>query len=506
MFRKVTTIFGQPKSKVPPKPKPKPKKKTNRVSLTPSFEAHHIRAQLMAGLRDKGISTFSGGSTKEHSPRINIPGEFREKAIHLMIYLLSDNSMIRFVGRGNINLISGNDIIDRNVPFDICLVKYKQSQPNDIEFVERIEVCFWSEYETFSEAIEIRPNRVSSFINNAVSFKSIESLKAKYEKEADLKAPFDVVEPIDIVYTWVDDADQDWLASKQEWESKLKDQIETGSRSLHDERFRNRDELKYSLRSIEMFAPYVNKIYIVTAGQVPSWLNVEHDKIQIVDHTEIFPPECLPTFNSSAIETRLHHIEGLSERFIYFNDDVFLGRQTSATDFYYNNGIMKFFPSTTSVSPETIGDDAEEYILADVNAINLFRDTYGFSPRNVMQHTPHPVFKSLLQELEDTFKNEFNACAMQKFRSAQDLRPIAFMHPHFASHKQKAVIFPHEHRYLALWKPSIQGQMNNVLAKRSYMTFCVNDVGVPSDMVEYTNVITIKFLEEYFPYKSSFEK
>lgn len=100
-------------------------------------------------------------------------------------------------------------------------------------------------------------------------------------------------------------------------------------------RFADNDELKYSLRSLERFAPWVRKVYIVTNGQIPSWLNLDCPRVAIVTHEEIFPNKShLPTYSSPAIETHLHRIRGLSQRFIYLNDDVFFGKEVWPEDFY----------------------------------------------------------------------------------------------------------------------------------------------------------------------------
>ncbi|KAH6935599.1 hypothetical protein HPB50_007010 [Hyalomma asiaticum] len=94
-------------------------------------------------------------------------------------------------------------------------------------------------------------------------------------------------------------------------------------------------ELKYSLRSLERYAPWVRKVYIVTNGQIPSWLNLDYPRVTVVTHEEIFPNKShLPTYSSPAIETHLHRIEGLSQRFIYLNDDVFFGKEVWPEDFY----------------------------------------------------------------------------------------------------------------------------------------------------------------------------
>lgn len=104
------------------------------------------------------------------------------------------------------------------------------------------------------------------------------------------------------------------------------------------ERFADNNELKYSLRSLEKFAPWVRNIFLVTNGQVPDWLNINHPKIKLVTHDQIFPNKShLPTFSSPAIEVNLHRIEGLSQRFLYFNDDIFLAKSTLKEDFLTKN-------------------------------------------------------------------------------------------------------------------------------------------------------------------------
>ncbi|XP_030179361.1 N-acetylglucosamine-1-phosphotransferase subunits alpha/beta isoform X4 [Lynx canadensis] len=61
------------------------------------------------------------------------------------------------------------------------------------------------------------------------------------------------------------------------------------SQSKQDEdvsasRFEDNEELRYSLRSIERHAPWVRNIFIVTNGQIPSWLNLDNPRVTIVTH------------------------------------------------------------------------------------------------------------------------------------------------------------------------------------------------------------------------------
>uniref|UniRef100_K1PK27 N-acetylglucosamine-1-phosphotransferase subunits alpha/beta n=1 Tax=Magallana gigas TaxID=29159 RepID=K1PK27_MAGGI len=104
---------------------------------------------------------------------------------------------------------------------------------------------------------------------------------------------------------------------------------------ISSSRFEDNDELRYSLRSVEKFAPWVRHVFIVTNGQIPHWLDLENPRVSIVTHEEIFPNKThLPTFSSPAIEANIHRIPGLSKKFIYMNDDVMFGREVWPEDFY----------------------------------------------------------------------------------------------------------------------------------------------------------------------------
>lgn len=138
---------------------------------------------------------------------------------------------------------------------------------------------------------------------------------------------------IDFVITWVDGSDPAWrkekaayLLQEQGWGAEGVDAREV--------RYRDFELLPYWFRGVEKFAPWVRKIHFVTWGHLPEWLNVSHPKLHIVRHTDYIPGEFLPTFNSHTIELYFHQIEGLSERFVYFNDDMFLINRTEETDFF----------------------------------------------------------------------------------------------------------------------------------------------------------------------------
>jgi Stealth protein CR2, conserved region 2/Stealth protein CR3, conserved region 3/Stealth protein CR4, conserved region 4/Stealth protein CR1, conserved region 1/LNR domain len=172
--------------------------------------------------------------------------------------------------------------------------------------------------------------------------------------------------PIDVVYTWVNGSDsrlQEQLSAYKEQACRRAAQVanvdENESRDDDDvdqdgcepdmasaSRFVDNQELRYSLRSIEKFAPWVRRIFLVTNGQVPNWLRIDHPRLSVVTHDEIFVNKShLPTFSSPAIESHLHRIEGLAERFVYLNDDVMFGAPVHPDDFITHSDGQKVFLS-----------------------------------------------------------------------------------------------------------------------------------------------------------------
>ena len=127
------------------------------------------------------------------------------------------------------------------------------------------------------------------------------------------------MDKIDFVITWVDGNDPLWQKERNHY--ALLENKEVDNRNAL---YRDWGTLRYWFRGVEKFAPWVNNIFFITCGHLPEWLNENHPKLKIVNHSEYIPKEYLPTFNSNVIEFYFHKIKGLSNNFVYFNDDMFL--------------------------------------------------------------------------------------------------------------------------------------------------------------------------------------
>ncbi len=195
---------------------------------------------------------------------------------------------------------------------------------------------------------------------------------------------------IDIVLRWVDDSDQEWQREKRKY--KLLDQGITDPTQHTDNsdiRYRDWDLLKFWFRGIEKFAPWVNKVFFATCnGQKPSWLNTNHPKLRMVDHTEFIPEKWLPTFSSRTIDFNVYRIPDLSEQFVFFDDDMFIINQTQATDFF-KGGLpcdsMVFNAITASYE-----DVINKNIFNDMAVINKYfkKELFSKSDRRSMWFTP----------------------------------------------------------------------------------------------------------------------
>ena len=208
--------------------------------------------------------------------------------------------------------------------------------------------------------------------------------------------------PVDVVYTWVDGSDAAWDDARRgaSGRGRLAQRRPASRVAARDSS--TDGELRYSLRSIHLFAPWVRRIHLVTAGQVPEWLDVGHPMINLVDHRDILPADALPTFNSHAIEAALHRIDGLAEHFVYFNDDFLLGRPIRPEALFSPAGLTSVFFSAQTVGL-TDAPDAAPFLKAAWNNRNLLQDAFGAVTTSNLAHAPYAHRVSVLEALHERF-------------------------------------------------------------------------------------------------------
>ncbi|WP_031015220.1 stealth family protein [Streptomyces sp. NRRL F-5727] len=309
--------------------------------------------------------------------------------------------------------------------------------------------------------------------------------------------------PVDVVYTWVDGSDPEWLRRRAEYAGEA-----YHAEAANAARYLSRDELRYSLRSLHLYAPWVRTVFLVTDDQTPSWLDTTVPGLRVVSHKEIFrSPEVLPTFNSHAIESQLHHIDGLSEHFLYLNDDVMLSREVTPGDFFHASGLTKFFPSPALVPVGERSLDDPPVAAAGKNNRRLIEQRYGSVLVQKMKHMPHPLRRSVLAEIETEFAAEYRRTEANRFRSVDDISIASSLHHYYAFHTGRAVPSTDlPYAYLDLTHPWTETRLGRLLAQRDRAVFCVNDtVSTEQDAGGQKDLIT-PFLEAYFPVPSPYEK
>ena len=313
----------------------------------------------------------------------------------------------------------------------------------------------------------------------------------------------DINFPIDAVYTWVDGSDPQWIESKRRLEAQLSGR-EYHPEANHEARFESKDELKYSLRSLEYFAPWFNKIYVVTAGQVPPWLNVDHPKIVVVDHKDIYyDPGHLPTFNSNSIISRLHHIPGLNEHFIYLNDDVMFGKPVRPQDFFLPNGAVKVFPSRNHrpFGAPTVADGPHFNLTKNIR--KLLREEFGLTVTRAVKHTPYPMLKSVHFEMEEKFREVYERTWASRFRHHGDIVADQLFH-YYSQIVGKAVATSITYRYINIRDDNYRWVLRETLRQRNRSTLCLNDAP-DEDVNPLSDEEVMDFLNAYYPVRSSFE-
>ena len=340
-------------------------------------------------------------------------------------------------------------------------------------------------------------------------------------------------EKIDVVYLWVDGADS-CFQRQLAFHAARHGGIVAGE-AIRDHRFRDNDELRYSLRSLESFAPWTGNIHIVTNGQAPKWLNRQDRRIRLVFHETVFPdPSCLPTFNSCAIELNLHRIPGLSRRFLYMNDDVYLGRETRREDFLPADGGYRFFVEPTTVNRHfargPVHDRAYLHTVRVLdglwrprrkNASPAYRCTWKDRcllrrpRRKLPAHTPQLYDRDVLADLEFLLADEFRATRSHRFRSHDDLvLRLAYFYSLLESGRYAgrvsavALDWESEDNFFLMLEddlPRVNEKLTRIGRLRPKF-FCINDdlEEAPADHPVLHRLHD--FLQEFFPDPVRFEK
>jgi hypothetical protein len=334
--------------------------------------------------------------------------------------------------------------------------------------------------------------------------------------------------PIDLVYLWVDGADPKWLAKRNAALEAIGKPIHNAA--VEANRFDDSGELKFSLRSVQKYLPWINHIYIITDDQRPAWLNTENPRISLVDHRDIVPAEFLPTFNASALEMFIHRVPGLAEHFIFANDDMFVGAPLNL-DFFFNAAsdpivmMREKWYAKEMFSPAGGTDLSQRKNLAGTmvrNGVRLVFDLTGQRYHQFICHAMEPMRKSYLADIFAQHGAKIIPPTATMFRESTNIQRIFFPLYNHAKHRtdlvadwrfgtQRVRLSAEASRWEILWRAFLWA---SPFCRRDYVDvkkdayakitranpalFCVND------STRFAK--NIGDMEKLFPQKSEFEK
>lgn len=461
------------------------------------------------------VPYFLARSTNAHRFRIAVPAGHRPAVLQALIAAAKQDALYvqRIQHKADI-LPAKPRILRRTVEDQHLRITRFQTEPTRCLVLGDAfgcEIEFWDEVDDELVAPNRNPCTVS-VPRDANVVQVRESVLSQFSPDHDDQPTYpsrqgfasriysDISFPIDVVYTWVNGSDPAWQQRRAAIEGN----------GYHPEsanlaRFVSHDELRYSLRSVYMHMPWVRNIYLVTDQQVPHWLAAEAPGLHVVDHREIFADRSLlPTFNSHAIETQLHHIDGLAEHFIYLNDDVCIGAPVIPSQFFLANGISKFFPSTALVP---FGDPTDSDIPSSAAGKNnraLIRREFGTLITHKMKHVAHALRRSVLYEIEDRFPDAHRSTASNRLRDSTDISVTSSLHHYYAFHTGRAVPGSIRYAYFDLGAKDTPIRLRDLLTKRNFHIFCVNATVDGNDSVQRT--VLVPLLKAYFPVPSPFER
>jgi hypothetical protein len=332
---------------------------------------------------------------------------------------------------------------------------------------------------------------------------------------------------IDAVITWVNPDDYHWNNLRKEYSSGIhQTNVDYG-----DSRYRDFGTIRFVLRSLENYAKWFNRVYIVSTGDPPEWLNIENHNIRYVTHDEFIPKKYLPTFNSHCIEWNLHRIPGLSERFVYFNDDTILSGNVDESFFFRGNlpcrefvfkpiisySISDIYPHIQLNNQALYNQNFQKTDIFKTNFRHIISFKWGIKEflgnissigiqgiQNIRNpHCPEPWNLSRAVSFWDNFHDLLDLTCSSRFRSINDISPyvmggFSLLSGEFSPRavKKSAMYFDNFPKDIDRLKKSLKNTRIKMI--------CINDS--PDEDSNYFLNDVYRLLLTQYPNLSQFEK
>lgn len=335
--------------------------------------------------------------------------------------------------------------------------------------------------------------------------------------------------PIDFVVSWMNPYDENWRREKAKyWAIEINDPTYDSNQVA---RFRDWDNFHFWFRGVEKYAPWVNHIYFVTWDTVPDWLDTNNPKITIIRDAELIPDGYAPAFGPNPMETNLHRIPGLSEHFVFFNDDMFLLNQVEKSDFYVN-GLPREMGVAYTLTNNINNDPFQHMLLTMTGVINGFFNKKSLQKKNwrkwlnpiygnqnlntvltwhnqdfsgiLIPHLPSSMRKSTYEEVWQAIPEQLLKTASHRFRNNTDITQYIFRYWAICKGEfEPTNVFKYGKEFFM--NDDSLNELCKLIETQSCKMVCIND---NKDIKDFENCRDriIESFEKIFPDKSSFEK
>ena len=295
-------------------------------------------------------------------------------------------------------------------------------------------------------------------------------------------------ELVDVIIPHVNMSDRNWVSDYIYY---------TKTHNPDPERYRSWGTLKYLVRGIAKYMPFVRKIFLVVSreSQVPVWVNTEN--VQIVYHKDFIPSQFLPTFSSCTIESFLYNIPGLSEHFIYFNDDMFPINDLYLDEFFTDDKPhikFNFYKNISSLS--LFNAQCINTMNMITNALNTEVSDYKLIRP---EHCPAPMRKETVDKVGDLCKNEILA-SITKIRQPKNVNQYSYcLYEYFTGNYVDDI-----YRFIYLKLKDDLTSIRNTILNSDFQLACLND-GEGIKNYSKTRLALQNILAEKFPDKCKYE-
>lgn len=284
---------------------------------------------------------------------------------------------------------------------------------------------------------------------------------------------------IDYVMPYLDSSNEAWQKLYKKYANENHQSDDENEKRFYTNMF-----FKFVFRGIEQYMPWINNVFLLVQddSHVPKWIN--RNTVKIITHDQFIPKEYLPTFNSCTIECFLHRIPGLSNFFIYGNDDTYIFNPVYPTDFFDN----QYMPLNTINKRKAYALSYIQFNRMMVNMTSLimnklciaYDNSFFYTPNHVQTSFSKPIFNSIFEQHKDSIQN-----SITKFRDDKNLSQY-FFSIYYMLATQNKYIMKHQNKTIRVDLYTQFNKAQQILTTDNDFTLvCLNNNNPTHDILLY---------------------